>query len=58
VLGDDTHYYGVPEDSTLTLIVDMRKGKRNLHFLVGEDVLLPFAVVKIPDVTLNFAVYY
>jgi hypothetical protein len=53
-LGGD--YYGVPEGTVVTGILDMRSGKHDLHFLVGVE-LLPHVFVNIPDEKMQFGVY-
>jgi hypothetical protein len=53
-LGGDR--YVVPFDAVVTGILDMRLGKRDLHFLVGVE-LLPHAFVNIPDEKMNIGVF-
>jgi hypothetical protein len=48
--------YGVPCDTVVTGILDMRAGKHNLHFLIGVE-LLPHAFVNIPDETIHIGVF-
>jgi hypothetical protein len=50
-------YYGVPYDTVVTGIFDMRPGKHDLHFLVGVE-LLPHVFVNIPDEKMHIGVYF
>jgi hypothetical protein len=38
--------YGIPSGAVLSSILDMRKEKHSLHFVV-DDELLPYAIVNI-----------
>jgi hypothetical protein len=50
--------YIIPSGAILSSILDMRKGKQSLHFVV-DDELLPHAIVNIPnDENIHFGVYY
>jgi hypothetical protein len=53
-LGDKR--YGVPSDTVVTGILDIRPGKHDLHFLVGVE-LLPHAFVNIPNETIHIGVF-
>jgi hypothetical protein len=48
--------YFVPYGAAVTGILDMRQGKHNLHFLVGDE-LLPHAFVNIPDEKMHIGVF-
>jgi hypothetical protein len=48
--------YVISSDTIVTGILDMRPGKHDLHFLVG-DKLPPHAIVKIPDEKMHIGVF-
>jgi hypothetical protein len=49
--------YVVPYGTVVTGILDMRLGKHDLHFLVGDE-LLPHTFVNIPDEKMHIGVYF
>jgi hypothetical protein len=49
-------YYGIPNGTVMTGILDMRPGKHEFHFLVDVE-LLPHAIVNIPNETIHIGVF-
>jgi hypothetical protein len=41
----------------VTSILDMRKGKHNLRFVV-DDALLPYVIINIPDENMHIGVFF
>jgi hypothetical protein len=51
-------YYVVRSGAVLNSILDMRKGRQSVHFMVDSE-LLPYAIVNIADnENIHIGVYY